>query len=286
MIIVTGATGQYGSRVVSALLDQIPADEVGVSVREPDRAADLAARGVRVRRGDFADPGTLESAFEGASQVLVVSVDRLGDEGVAQSTAAVDAAYRAGAGRVLYTSHQAADPGSRFAPARDHAAVEAHLARLGRPFTSLRNGYYAESLQFHIAGAMQTAEIVAPADGPVSWTARDDLARAAAAILAAEGRFDGPTPPLVAADAVDLQAVAGVLSEISGRAVGRVVVDDDEFVAGLVAKGTPEPFARIMLGSFLAMRRGEFDVTDPTLTALLGREPQSVRDALSPPRSG
>ena len=280
MIIVTGATGQLGRGIVEQLLARIPADHVGVSVRDPDRARDLAARGVRVRRGDFTAPDTLEPAFQGASQVLVVSTDTLGDDGVAQSRAAIDAAYRTGADRVLYTSHQAAHADSLFAPARDHAAVEAHLEQTGRPYTALRNGYYATSLRFHIADAAQTGELTAPADGPVSWTARADLAEAAAAVLADEGRFDGPTPPLTATDAVDLQDVAGVLSDLSGRTVRRIVVDDEDFVADLVDHGTPEPMARILLDGFRARRRGEFAVTDPTLASLLGREPQPLAAAL------
>jgi NAD(P)H dehydrogenase (quinone) len=235
---------------------------------------------VRVRHGDFTEPATLEAAFEGASQVLVVSVDVLGEQGVAQSKAAIDAAYRAGAGRVLYTSHQAAAPDSSFPPALDHAAVEAYLAEHGRPFTSLRNGYYTSSLQFHLGRAAQNGELVAPADGPVSWTTRADLAEAAAVILASEGRFEGPTPPLTATRAVDLQEVAATLSEVSGRPVRRVVVDDEDWVAGLVERGTPEPVARLLLGSYHASRRGEFAVTDPTLGTLIGREPQPIRAAL------
>ena len=280
MIIITGATGQLGSQIVERLLERVSADQVGVSVRDTDRAQDLAARGVRVRRGDFSDPGTLQAAFEGASQVLVVSVDALGEPAVAQHRTAIDAAYRAGADRVLYTSHQAASPESLFAPARDHAAVEAHLERHGRPYTSLRNGYYTSSLEFQLGGAAQAGELAAPADGPVSWTARADLAEAAAAILAEAGRFDGPTPPLTATDAVDLQDVAGLLSEVSGRTVGRVVVDDQDWLAGLVEQGTPEPMAQLLLGSFHASRRGEFAVTDPTLATLIDREPQPIRAAL------
>ena len=281
MIIVTGATGQLGSQIVERLLERVPATEVGVSVRDPDRAKDLAARGVRVRCGDFADPGTLEAAFEGAAQVLVVSVDRLGEAAVAQARTAIDAAYRSGAGRVLYTSHQAASPDSRFAPGRDHAAVEAYLAEYGHPFTSLRNGYYATtSLRAHIGAAVQTGELVAPADGPVSWTAPADLAEAAAAILAGTGRFDGPTPPLTAASTADLEEVAGMLSAVSGRTVRRVVIDDEEYVAHLVGHGTPEPFARLFLGSFHAARRGEFAITGPALGTLIGREPQPIRASI------
>ncbi len=278
MIIVTGATGQLGRGIVQQLLARVSVNQVGVSVREPNRAADLADRDVSVRRGDFSDPSTLGAAFEGASQVLVVSTDTLAERGVAQAKAAIDGAYRAGAHRVLYTSHQAANPESLFAPTLDHAAVEAHLASRGRPYTSLRNGYYMTSLQFHIADAAQSGELVAPADGPVSWTARDDLAEAAAAILLGEGRFDGPTPALTAGETVDLDDVATTLSERSGRAVRRIVVDDDDFVARLVENGTPEPYARLFLGSFQAARRGEFNVTDPTLERLIERSPTTVRD--------
>jgi uncharacterized protein YbjT (DUF2867 family) len=280
MIVVTGATGNLGSQIVERLLERVPAREVGVSVRDPEKATSFARRGVRVRRGDFADPGTLESAFKGASKVLVVSVDKIGEEGVAQSTAAIDAAYRAGADRVLYTSHQAASPDSLFAPARDHAAVEAHLEKQGRSYASIRNGYYTASLQFHLGDAEQTGELAAPADGPVSWTDRADLAEAAAVLLAADGGCEGPTQPLTATKAVDLAGVAASLSELSGRVIRRIVVEDEEFVKGRIEHGMPEAFASLFLGTYLASRRGEFAVTDPTLKTVLGREPQTVRNAL------
>ena len=73
MIIVTGANGQLGRAVVEQLLTCVPAEQVGVSVREPEKAQELKGRGVRVRRGDFDDPSSLADAFEGASQVLIVS---------------------------------------------------------------------------------------------------------------------------------------------------------------------------------------------------------------------
>lgn len=83
MIIVAGATGQLGSQIVEGLLERVSPDRVWVSVQDTDRAKDLAARGVQVRHGDFADTGALGSALVGASQVLVVSVDTLGEGGVA-----------------------------------------------------------------------------------------------------------------------------------------------------------------------------------------------------------
>jgi NAD(P)H dehydrogenase (quinone) len=271
MIVITGATGQLGSLIVASLLERIPADEVGVSVRDPGRAADLAERGVRVRRGDFSEPSSLADAFEGATQVLIVSSNELGGKAVDAHAAAIDAARAAGAERILYTSHQGVGADSLFAPMRDHAATEAYLAATGTPFTSLRNGFYATTIPFILGQALTTGEIVAPADGPVSWTTPPDLAEAAAVILADPGRFDGPTPPLTAADAFDLDDVAEILTKLTGRPIRRTVADDDEWAAGLAAHGAPEALATMMLGMFRAARRGEFSATGPTLGDLLGR---------------
>ena len=280
MIVITGATGQLGSLIVASLLERVPAQDVAVSVRDPGRAADLAERGVRVRRGDFSEPGSLADAFEGATQVLIVSANEIGANAVDAHAAAIDAARAAGAERILYTSHQGAGAESPFAPMRDHAATEEYLAATGTPFTSLRNGFYATTVPFILGQALTTGEIIAPADGPVSWTTPADLAEAAAIILADPGRFDGPTPPLTAPDVVDLDDVAGIATKLTGRTIRRTVTADDEWAAGLTAHGAPEALATMMLGMFRAARNGEFSATSPTLGDLLGRPATSISSFL------
>ncbi|MGW5773882.1 NAD(P)H-binding protein [Streptomyces longwoodensis] len=271
MFVITGATGQLGSRIVRRLLTRVPAEQVVACVRDPERAAGLLAEGVDVRRGDFTDPASLAEAFKSASQVLVVSVNDSGDGAVAQHRAAIDAARAAGAERILYTSHQGADADSLFAPMPDHAATERYLTTTGAPFTSLRNGFYAATVPLLLGGALETGELRAPADGPVSWTTHDDLAEAAAVLLAEEGRYEGPTPPLTAARAYDLDDVARILTRIGGRTVRRVVVEDEDWTAGLVGHGMPAEQADLLLGMFHASRRGEFATTGSALEDLLGR---------------
>ncbi|MCT9934602.1 NAD(P)H-binding protein [Planotetraspora sp. A-T 1434] len=280
MIIITGGTGQLGSQIVDRLLDRISADQVGVSVRNTDRASGLAARGVRVRRGDFTDPHSLADAFEGATQVLIVSTDQTGEAAVAQHVAAIDAARDAGAKRILYTSHQGAAEDSVFAPMPDHAATERYLSKTGTPFTALRNGFYASTARHLLGRALETGELVAPADGPVSWTTHADLAEAAAIILADEGRFDGPTPPLTAPDALDLADIAGILTELTGRTIRRVVTDDAAWTATMIDHGVPADQANMLLGMFHAARRGEFSTTGPELENLLQRTATPVRSTL------
>jgi NAD(P)H dehydrogenase (quinone) len=82
-ILVTGATGKLGSKVVETLLKTVPANQLAVSVRNPEKAEGLKARGVEVRQGDFDKPETLDSAFSGIDRLLIVSSSEVrlgGDE--------------------------------------------------------------------------------------------------------------------------------------------------------------------------------------------------------------
>ena len=115
----------------------------------------------------------------------------------------------------------------------------------------------------------------------MSWTAHDDLAEADVAALTRPGVLDGVTPPLTAAEMLDFSDVAGVLSELTGRTIKRVVVDDEEWKAEVTAQGMPEAAAEFTLGMFRAARAGQFAVTDPALENLLGRPPVTARTVLS-----
>ncbi|TGN75704.1 NAD-dependent epimerase/dehydratase family protein [Streptomyces bauhiniae] len=280
MIVVTGATGQLGRQTVEHLLHRLPADRIGVSVRDPNKAEALAARGVRVREGNFTDPAGLAHAFEGAAQVLIVSVDKFGEEAVQQHRTAIEAAVKAGARRVLYTSHMAASPASHFQACRDHAATEEILRTCGVPYTALRNGFYAASALQFLGPALDSGQLALPEDGPVSWTAHADLAEAAAAILADEGRYEGPTPPLTATRSLTFADLAALATGITGRPFSRTTVPDDAFRRHLAEAGLPAGRVEGLLGVFTAARAGEFAAQDPALTTLIGHAPVELEAVL------
>jgi NAD(P)H dehydrogenase (quinone) len=280
MIVITGATGALNGSTVEHLLERVPAGQIGVSVRDVARAQPLADRGVRVRRGSYDDPAALLDSFEGADQVLLVSSNDPGGDTVPLHQTAIETAVKAGAQRILYTSHQHVGTDSPFPPARVHAETEALLAGSGVAWTSLRNGFYAHSLDWMLGPWRETGVIAAPADGPASWTDRGDEGEAAAVILARHGSFDGPVT-LTAGAAPTFGDIATIASELTGRDVQRVVMDDEEWVAAQVAHGSPEFVARMLLGFFQAARQGRFAEVDPVLGELLGREPRSVRDLLA-----
>jgi hypothetical protein len=124
----------------------------------------------------------------------------------------------------------------------------------GVAWTSLRNGFYAHSLEWLLGPWRETGVIAAPADGPVTLTA---------------------------GEAVTFDDIAAIASRLTGRTIERVVVDDEEWVAGRVAQGTPDFTARFLLSFFHAARAGGFNGVGPLLGDLLGRPPRPVADALT-----
>ena len=193
--------------------------------------------------------------------------------------AAIDAAVAAGVGRILYTSHQGAALDTPFLPGRVHAATEQILAGSGVAWTSLRNGFYAHSLAWLMGPWRETGTITVPADGPVSWTAREDAAEAAAVVLASDGAYEGATT-LTASAAPTFGDIAAAASQTTGRDIRLVVMDRDEWVAAQIAAGQPEFMAQFTLGMYQAAHEGFFAGVDPLLGALIGREPQTVRSLL------
>ncbi|MDA4886517.1 NAD(P)H-binding protein [Streptomyces sp. MS2A] len=279
MIIVTGATGGLGGAVVEHLLERMPADRIGVSVRDASKARHLADRGVRVRQGSYEEPAALRDSFAGAEQVLVVSGNDPAADLAGLHRNAVEAAVETGVQRIVYTSQHGAVPGNPYPPSEVHTATEAVLAESGTAWTALRNGAYGPLDQV-LGPWRSTGEIVRPADGPVPYTDRADIAEATAVLLAGDRALDGPVN-LTAPTAVTFDDLAEIASGLTGRTVERVVMDDAEWVAGQVASGVPEPVARLLLTWYQAARTGCFAEAGPLLGELLGREPRSAADRLA-----
>ncbi len=285
MIIVTGATGKLGREIVERLLKRVSAAEIGVSVRDPEKAGALADLGVRVRRGDFRESASLQQAFEGGTQLLLVSSNAAatGGDPRVQHRAAINAAQAMGVRRIVYTSHMAASETSAFPPMLDHFATEEMLRTSGLAWTALRNGFYASSAMQLIADGLKTGVVEAPVDGKVAWTAHADLAEAAALVLTNEGQYDGPTPPLTGSAALDLENLAAIASDVLGRSIVRRIVSDDDARKQMVARGLNPRAVEVTMGLYLACRGGEFGSIDPTLERLIGRTPITMQDVLAKP---
>lgn len=282
MIVITGATGGLGSAIIAKLLDIIPADQIIASTRDALAATDITERGVSVRQANYDDLESLEAAFKGARQVLLISsnIGAFGGDPVAQHARVIEAAKNAGVKRIVYTSHMAASAGSAFPPMRDHAKTEALLAASGLSWTALRNGFYGASGVTMIADAFETGSLETVQDGKFSWVAHGDLAQAAAIILAEEDKFDGPTPPLTGAQALDFGDLIRIAAKAKGKAMVRSIVTEKAMSEKLIRLKVPAPVIDIILGLYKASANGEFAEIDPTLEGLIGRAPISMKEQI------
>jgi NAD(P)H dehydrogenase (quinone) len=210
-------------------------------VRDPEKAADLAARGVRVRVAAYDDPPALEAALSGADKLLLISGNEV-DRRIPQHKNVIDAARSAGVKHLVYTSAPKATTSS-LVLTPEHKATEEYLAASGLPYTVLRNGWYTENYVRTAETARQTGTIVAAVgDGRVASASRADYAAAAAAALLGEGQ-EGKVYELSGDYAWDFNELAAALTELLGKPITYQPVDGAALIEILASAGVPRPGA-------------------------------------------
>jgi NAD(P)H dehydrogenase (quinone) len=283
-IAITGAAGHLGRLTAQLVLDRVPAGEVVLVTRRPDALADVADAGATVRHGDFDQPDSLPAAFAGVDRLLLISADVLGNR-VAQHTAAIDAAAQAGVGHVLYTSGLNAGSALPLVVSHDHGATEEAIRARGLRWTALRNGLYAESQVAAVARAVASGHLVHNnGDGATAYVSRDDCAAAAAAALTGDGHEDR-VYDITGPELVTQAQVAALASEITGRPVEPVAIEDEEATLGLMAVGLPADTAKAIASFGTAIREGVLEVLSTHVEDLTGRPPRSLREVLVAHRS-
>lgn len=268
-IALTGATGQFGSIVTETLLASVSTENLIVSVRNPEKAESLRARGIDVRHGDFDKPETLDQAFAGVDRLLIVSADGDNDTRIRQHKAAVDAAVRAGVSFIAYTSVVNATDSTLFlAPV--HRITEEFIRESGIPYSFLRNNWYLENeagtIQAVLAGAPW---LTSAGSGKVGWATRADYAQAAAAVLSGEGHEN--TIYELSGKPITQEELAAILAGVLGKDVPVQQVDDAAYAKTMLGAGVPEAAIPIVVGIQQAIREGALDVASSDFEKLLNR---------------
>jgi len=282
-LLVTGAAGKLGQRVIAHLLDthKVAPANIVAATRNPDKLAALAAKGIKVRKLDFEDAASLAPALAGVDRMLLISTDAIDRPGrrLAQHEAAVAAAKKAGVKHVIYTSMPNPDNTLiTFAP--DHLGTERALAASGLSHTILRNSWYMENLFMSLPGVLASGKwFTATGNGQVAHVAREDCARIAAAVLASDStgnqvyNVTGPQKHTTA-------AIAALVSEVTGKPIEVVQVTDEQLIEGMKAAGLPA-FVAPVLASFDAnTRAGKVDLVSNAIEQVTGQPPQGLRDFL------
>lgn len=278
-MLVTGATGKLGSKIVEKLLETVPADQLAVSVRNPEKAEALRARGVDVRKGDFDRPETLESAFRGIDRLLIISADGDNETRIRQHGNAVAAAERAGVRFIAYTSIANARESKNFL-APTHKATEEAILKTGVPYSFLRNNWYLENEMSSIQGVLAGAPWVTSAEnGKVGWALQQDYADAAAAVLSGEGHEN--TVYELSGELLTQEEIASALGEVLGKEVPVQHVDDAAYRDIMKNAGVPDFLIPMVVEIQKGIREGTLEVESDDFEKVLGRPVTPIKEGLA-----
>lgn len=280
MIAVTGATGNLGRLVVNDLLDRgVPPSEIVAAVRSPDKAANLADRGVDVREADYDQPDTLDTAFEGVDRLLLISSSEVGQR-VEQHQNVVDAAEAHDVDLFVYTSMLRADA-SPMELATEHVATEEYLQASDLSVTLLRNGWYIENYTEQLDQALdQGAFIGSAGDGRISGATRADYAAAAATVLTEDGHAD-ERYELGGDEAFTMDELADVVTDLSGTEVVYRDLPVEDYQQALVDAGLPEPQADVFADADQGIAEGHLYTESDDLRRLIGRPTTPLEEAVA-----
>jgi NAD(P)H dehydrogenase (quinone) len=275
---VTGANGQLGRLVVQGLLERCEAADIVAIVRDPGKAADLAALGVEVRPADYDDRASLDAAVADLDKVLLISSSEVGRR-FPQHKNVIDAAKGAGVKQLVYTSAPKATT-SALILAPEHKATEEYLAASGLPYVVLRNNWYTENYVQSVRSAKATGVLVAAAgDGRVASASRADYAEGAAVVLSGEGH-EGKVYEFSGDRAWDYNELAAAIAEVTGTECSYKSVAPPELVAAMTAAGLDEGTAGFVATLDANIAEGALGYASPDLSALIGRPTTPLKETV------
>lgn len=255
-IVVSGASGQLGGLVVKELLARgVPAGNLILVSRTPDKLEEFAKLGAITRYGDFAKAESLPAAFAGGNRLLLISIGFGAGPRPEAHKRAVDAAVAAGIKHIAYTSYVAISQGDQTGLAADHFQTEEIIKKSGLAWTMLRNSIYSNGLVQQ--GAKMLADgkaAVSDGDSRIGYVTREDCAAAAAAVLAGTGH-ENKAYDITGPELVGPREIAAAASAVAGKPIELVAADPNArrgfggpsiaVVSGDVAKLTGRPATSI-----------------------------------------
>lgn len=280
MILVTGATGNYGKSTIDFLLKKgISANSISALVRDEAKAEDLKAKGINLRIGDYNNYAALVEAFKGVDKLLLVSSSDVVKRGQ-QHENAVKAAKETGVKHILYTSFERkndTETSPIYFLAKSHIETEKLIKESGLTYTIFRNNLYLDALPMFFGEQVLTTGIFLPAgDVKSAFALRNDMTEATANVLTSQGH-ENKVYSLNNTENVSFQEIAQDLSEIVGKQINYVSPPQDIYVETLTGAGVPAEYVGLFSGFAEAIKQGEFSTEKTDLENLLGRKPTTAK---------
>lgn len=287
-ILITGATGGLGSKVINLLKEKTKIKNLAVLVRDDknELAKQYANDGIEVKIGDYANLESLESAFKGIDTLYFVSG---GDDSERASLHknVVDSAKNIGIKHILYTSAVWKDESNSSPLANlvdSHLQTENCIKTSGITYTILKHNLYAEVIEMMIGDKSQllkTKTIYLPtANGLTSFVPKKDLAEAEVNILLNPSSYFNKILEFNGSEQISFSEIAKKISEIVNEPIQYISPTKNEFEKQMTKFGLPSHVIEILATFSIAIANKEFDQQSNDLERVLGRKTTSLSEFL------
>jgi uncharacterized protein YbjT (DUF2867 family) len=228
MILVTGATGKTGARVLRQLIDH--GEAVRAQIHDVDKV-DRVPIGAELVVCSYEDVESWDAAVSGCRAIYLVSPP--GPSQRRQEGMVIDAAQRAGAGaRLVKIAAMGLDDPEAGRIAAQHAQIRSDLAASGLPWSVVAISQLMDNLRLYLGPVQGQGILPVPAgDAHVAWVDGDDVAAVAVALLTSEGH-EGQTFDVTGPEALHHRKVAELLGARLGRKVTYVDVAPEQARVG------------------------------------------------------
>jgi uncharacterized protein YbjT (DUF2867 family) len=251
-ILVLGATGKTGRRVVRAL------EAAGANVRAASRSS--------AHRFDWSDESTWKPALHGVTAAYVIA-----PEDPALAVPFADLAQAAGVKRLALLSGRALDetPAEFF---QGMHAAEAAVRASDLSWTILRANNFTQNFSEEVwHPEIQAGRLSLPVDDtPEPFVDVQDIASVAALVLTTDGH-SGQTYNLTGPEAITFATALEKISAATGRPIELVRPTPDEYRESLLSQGASEEVAAELNCMFDSMRNGMLATPTTDIARLLGR---------------
>ena len=264
--LITGATGDVGSRVVELLLRR--GDRPRVFVRDAHKARARFGDRVDVLVGDLADPTALREALEGVDELFLVNS---GPEIAARDEVAAKAAKAGGVKHLVKLSSMDVEQG--LAIGAWHERGEAAIRASGVPFTFVQpTGFMSNLLAWAPSIRAEGVVRASTGDGRRAFIHSDDIAAVVTQVLTT-GEYVGEALPITGPDALNFAEVTASIGAATGKSLTFQPLSDEEARQrySMVSSSTEETEAHVSL--WRAIREGRLATVTATVERVLGRKP-------------
>lgn len=277
-ILITGATGQVGSKTIDFLRSNKEIDLVA-AVRSPEKAALYMAEGIETVTLDFDDERTHLPAFKGIDRVLIITgytVDML-----RQSKALLDNARKAGVQHVVHLGACGRDD-TTVAHWAWHQLIERYIEWSGFSYTHLRPETFMQNLlSYGGKKAIEAGVIHAYVDNArLSWVDVEDVAQVAALALTHPELHSGKTYRL-GYDAKNFDEIATLMTSIVGKSFRYEPLSPEVFLRAMQHAGAEMAYMNCVYDHWKRYAAGTIPGADDTFDnfpEITGRQPERWAD--------